>query len=276
MSRPGTVDDRGPVLALDLGGTQVRAATSCRTAPGLPAGDATPLARPGGRSSPPASRRSHRALAAAPADVGERSPGSASRPRARRPVDGVVVSPPNLGPDFHDIPLAAAIEAALGLPAFLDRDTNVAALGEQEFGAARGDNDFIYLTVSTGVGGAIVTGGELLHGPDGMAGELGHVPIELDGPPCGCGGVGHVEAISAGALARRPRRADGSHSSAARRAVPRRPGRRRAESGLLGGSTPGTSPRARTPAIPSARAHEPRAAGLRGPAWAFVNAFNPT
>jgi glucokinase len=87
----------------------------------------------------------------------------------------------------------------MGLPAFLDRDTNIAALGERAFGAARDCDDFIYLTVSTGVGGAIVTGGELLHGPDGLAGELGHIPVTLDGPRCGCGGIGHVEAYASGA-----------------------------------------------------------------------------
>jgi glucokinase len=122
------------------------------------------------------------------------------------PVGGVVVEPPNLGPEFRDIPLAAALSESEGLPAFLDRDTNVAALGEQAFGAARGIQDFIYLTVSTGVGGAIVTGGEILHGPDGFAGELGHVVVEMDGPRCGCGGPGHVEAIAAGvSLAREAR-----------------------------------------------------------------------
>jgi glucokinase len=109
------------------------------------------------------------------------------------------VEPPNLGPRFRDIPLAPALAEALGLPAFLDRDTNVAALGEHAFGAAQGEDDFIYLTVSTGVGGAIMTGGKLLHGPDGLAGELGHVPVTLDGPLCGCGGPGHVEAYASGA-----------------------------------------------------------------------------
>jgi glucokinase len=110
----------------------------------------------------------------------------------------MVVEPPNLGPDFHDIPLADAVERALGLPAFLDRDTNVAALGEAAYGAGRGQPDFVYVTVSTGIGGAIVTDGRLFHGPDGMAGELGHVPVELDGPPCGCGGRGHLEAVASG------------------------------------------------------------------------------
>jgi glucokinase len=127
------------------------------------------------------------------------------------PVDpraGVVVEPPNLGPGFHDIPLADAVERALGMPAFLDRDTNVAALGEAAYGAARGQPDFVYVTVSTGIGGSIVTDGRLFHGPDGMAGELGHVPVEADGPRCGCGGRGHLEAVASGtALARDARAA---------------------------------------------------------------------
>lgn len=136
----------------------------------------------------------------APANVAEAIVGiGVSSPGPVDPRTGYVVEPPNLGPTFRDIPLAPALADALGLPAFLDRDTNVAALGEHAFGAARGYDDFIYLTVSTGVGGAIVTGGRLLHGPDGLAGELGHVPVTLDGPLCGCGGPGHVEAYASGA-----------------------------------------------------------------------------
>jgi glucokinase len=134
------------------------------------------------------------------AGIGLSSPGPVD------PVAGVVVEPPNLGAEFRDIALAKALSDAEDLPAFLDRDTNVAALGEQAFGAAKGFEDFIYLTVSTGIGGAIVTGGEILHGPDGFAGELGHVVVEMDGARCGCGGVGHVEAIAAGvSLAREAR-----------------------------------------------------------------------
>jgi glucokinase len=125
------------------------------------------------------------------------------------PVDqwrGVVVQPPNLGPDFFDVPIAAPLEAALGLPAFLERDTNVAALGEMAFGAARDCPDFIYLTVSTGVGGAIVSGGRIFHGPDGTAGELGHTPVAME-EICGCGGVGHLEAFAGGAAMARTGRA---------------------------------------------------------------------
>lgn len=162
------------------------------------------------------------AVAGSLAGIGISSPGPVD------PRTGVIVEPPNLGPEFRDIPITAAASGSLDLPAFLDRDTNVAALGERAFGAARGFDDFIYLTVSTGVGGAIVTGGRILHGPDGLAGELGHVPVTLDGPRCGCGGIGHVEAYASGAglaklaiavvergesafLAERARRSGGSH-----------------------------------------------------------------
>jgi glucokinase len=141
------------------------------------------------------------ALARILSGVGISSPGPVD-PRA-----GVILEPPNLGPEFRNIPIVREMADALDLPAFLDRDTNVAALGEHAFGAATGCDDFIYLTVSTGVGGSIVTGGKLLHGPDGLAGELGHVPVSLDGPRCGCGGIGHVEAYAGGAALAREARA---------------------------------------------------------------------
>jgi glucokinase len=112
-----------------------------------------------------------------------------------------------MGPDFIDVPIAAELGTRLGLPAFLERDTNVAALGEMAFGAARDCPDFIYLTVSTGVGGAIVSEGRIFHGPDGTAGELGHTPVSMDGV-CGCGAVGHLEAFIGGnAMARTAREA---------------------------------------------------------------------
>jgi glucokinase len=111
-----------------------------------------------------------------------------------------------MGPGFYDIPVAAELGTRLGLPVFLDRDTNVAALGEMAFGAARDCKDFIYLTVSTGVGGAIVIDGRILHGPDGTAGELGHTPVSMEGQ-CGCGAVGCLEAFLGGAAMAKTARA---------------------------------------------------------------------
>jgi glucokinase len=139
-------------------------------------------------------------LAAAISGVGISAPGPLD------PWAGVIVDTPNLGPGFREVAIADPIERALDLPTYIDRDTNVAALGEQHFGAAQGVSDFLYITISTGFGGAIVSGGEILHGPDGTAGELGHLPIEMDGPICGCGHRGHVEAfLSGAALARHAR-----------------------------------------------------------------------
>ncbi len=134
------------------------------------------------------------------------------------PWRGVVLQTPNMGPHFVDVPIAAELGAALGLPAFLERDTNVAALGEMAFGAARGCPDFVYLTVSTGVGGSIVSDGRIFHGPDGTAGELGHTPVAMEGL-CGCGAVGHLEAFIGGAsMARFAREAvaDGEQSVSGR------------------------------------------------------------
>ena len=128
-----------------------------------------------------------------------------SAPGPLDPWRGIVVAPPNLAA-WHDVPLAASVSEALDLPVFLERDTNVAVLAEWRHGAARDAGTVVYITISTGVGGAAIIDGRPLIGPDGMAGEMGHLVVELDGPTCGCGGVGHVEAIASGtAIAREGR-----------------------------------------------------------------------
>ncbi len=199
-----------PVLALDLGGTHIRAAVVLPDGARLARNaTVTPIADGPAAIVDACLTALRTARSAVPSDIAERLAGiGISSPGPVDPFTGTVVEPPNLGPDFHHIPLARDVEAALGLPTFLDRDTNVAALGESTFGAGRDCDDFIYLTVSTGIGGGIVSDGRLLHGPDGLAGELGHVPVMLDGPRCGCGGVGHLEAVASGtALARDARAA---------------------------------------------------------------------
>lgn len=111
---------------------------------------------------------------------------------------GIVHVAPNI-PGFVDVHLAEELSAALdGVPVFLDRDTVIAAIGEGLAGAAKGERDFVYVTVSTGVGGAIVSGGRMVRGATNTAGELGHWPVALEGPPCGCGSHGCVEAFAGG------------------------------------------------------------------------------
>ena len=101
---------------------------------------------------------------------------------------------------FKDVPIAALVERKLGGPrVFLDRDTVMAAIGEGTVGAAKGARDFVYLTISTGVGGAIVSGGRMLRGATNTAGELGHFPVGFDRDVrCRCGSFGCVEAYAAG------------------------------------------------------------------------------
>jgi glucokinase len=110
---------------------------------------------------------------------------------------GILLTSPNL-PGWENVPLRNIIQEKLGRKAFLINDGNAAALGEYYFGAAKGVSHFLYVTISTGIGGGIVAGGKILKGFKGMAGEIGHMTISHDGPPCHCGNRGCWEALASG------------------------------------------------------------------------------
>lgn len=104
-----------------------------------------------------------------------------------------------------DVPFADIMAERLDLPVFVDNDANVAALAEHRAGAARGSSEAVLLTIGTGIGGGLILGGELYRGGVGAAGELGHIVIDMNGPPCqgNCPNHGCVEAMASGtALAR--------------------------------------------------------------------------
>lgn len=127
------------------------------------------------------------------------------------PRTGVVHQTQNIR-GFTSFPLAEKVSVALdGIPVFVDRDTCMAAVGEAVAGAAVGVKDFVYVTVSTGLGGAIVSGGRMIRGASGTAGEIGHQPVGLDGPICGCGSIGCVESYAAGRNLAEAYGADGAH-----------------------------------------------------------------
>lgn len=106
---------------------------------------------------------------------------------------GVVTRSPNL-PGLENFPMRAALEARLGCRVVLENDANAAALGEKWRGAGRGVDDLVLLTLGTGIGGGIISGGRILHGYLGMAGELGHITVtRRDGVACGCGTTGCLE-----------------------------------------------------------------------------------
>jgi glucokinase len=101
-------------------------------------------------------------------------------------------------PGWENIPLRTMLEADFGAPASVDNDANVAALGEHRFGAGRGCQDLLYITVSTGVGGGWVLNGQPWRGAEGMAGEIGHAVVDPNGPRCLCGKRGCVERLASG------------------------------------------------------------------------------
>ena len=118
---------------------------------------------------------------------------------------GAIEFAPNL-PWKGKIPLAQMFSERLGIPVRLTNDANAAAMGEMQYGAARGMQNFIMITLGTGVGSGIVVNGQMVLGCDGMAGELGHVIVEKDGRQCGCGRKGCLEAYcSATGVARTAR-----------------------------------------------------------------------
>ena len=122
---------------------------------------------------------------AVPAGIGVAVPGLVDA------VNGVVSLAPNL--DWRDLPLAARLSSALGperLPVAVDNDANLAALAEYTSGVAAGTSDMVYLTGEVGVGGGIISGGRLLAGADGFAGEVGHIMVDPAGESCGCGRTG--------------------------------------------------------------------------------------
>ncbi|HLF75016.1 MAG TPA: ROK family protein [Anaerolineales bacterium] len=118
------------------------------------------------------------------------------------PHTGTILATPNI-PEWQNFPLATKLCEHFGVPVYLDNDANMAGLAEWQYGAGQGHQDLVYLTISTGIGGGVISSGRLLQGFHGMGAELGHMIIDVDGPPCGCGYHGHVESFSSGpAIAR--------------------------------------------------------------------------
>ncbi|KAB8330450.1 ROK family protein [Scytonema tolypothrichoides VB-61278] len=99
---------------------------------------------------------------------------------------------------WENVPLRDLLEEEFGVPAYVDNDANVAALGEYRFGAGQGYDSLFYMTVSTGVGGGWILNGKPWRGAEGMAGEIGHMVVDPSGPVCLCGKRGCVERLASG------------------------------------------------------------------------------
>ncbi|HVC79121.1 MAG TPA: ROK family protein [Chloroflexota bacterium] len=188
-------------LAIDLGGTQIRVAVAGggtlrgRVARATPA-DEGPDAVVTAIEEAARASLALAGLTSMPASVGIAAPGPLHGAK------GVVFSPPNLK-GWRNVPLTRELETRFGCPVFLIKDANAAAVAEHGMGAGRGADTLVYITVSTGIGGGLILGGRLFEGPDGTAGEVGHVTVDRHGPVCNCGNRGCLEAVASGtAIAR--------------------------------------------------------------------------
>lgn len=114
------------------------------------------------------------------------------------PKTGVVFSATPLIPGWVGMPIKSMVEERFGLPTVVVNDASAAAVGEASYGAGRGFDDFVMLTLGTGVGGGIYSDGRLLEGALGASGAIGHIVIDCDGRDCNCGGRGCLEMYTSG------------------------------------------------------------------------------
>ena len=119
---------------------------------------------------------------------------SVGAPGPTDPKTGIVHKAPNLG--WKDVALAKRLKAILHIPVLVDNDVHVGAIGEHVLGAGRGSHDMVAIFVGTGIGGALISKDHLYEGSTGGAGEVGHTVMMVDGPLCGCGHRGCVEALA--------------------------------------------------------------------------------
>lgn len=191
-------------VVVDFGGTQIRAAR-CRADGRIE----TRVMMPTRASEGPEAVLSYiqRAIRQVWPDDREVVALGVAAPGPLDPHTGVVRFAPNL-PGWKDFPLRDRLVESFGLPTFVGNDANLAALGEHRFGAGQGVDDLVYMTVSTGIGGGIILDGALFEGAQGLGGEVGHIIVEPEGPPCFCGNRGCLEMLASGpAIARAARAA---------------------------------------------------------------------
>ncbi len=138
------------------------------------------------------------------------------------PIDtetGVTLGLPTLV-GFENVPLRQMLSDALGCQVHVENDGIASAIGEWKFGAGQGCRDFVYVTVSTGIGGGVISGGQVMRGRRGMAGHVGHLTLYPGGAKCNCGSIGCWEAYAAGpAFEARAKAKSGGHFSADAAAV---------------------------------------------------------
>lgn len=179
------------VLSVDLGGTNLRVAAVGEEGTLLERVEEPSDARAG---SAVVLKKTAEALKRVAAKVqGRKISGVAlGFPGIVDPSKGIVHRSPHF-PDWKDLDILSFFKNEFPWPVVVDNDANLAALGESWKGAGKGLKNFLMMTLGTGVGGGLVIDGKVFHGDRGFAGEIGHLCIETDGPPCACGSRGCLE-----------------------------------------------------------------------------------
>lgn len=183
------------IIAVDLGGTNIRVAYFPKAEPPPSTQSKTPTLASEGPDAV-IERMCQAIEGQLPSDRTDLSIGVGA-PGPLDPKHGMILKAVNL-PGWEMIPLRSILEERFVCPVMVGNDANLAALGEWRFGAGQGTSDLIYLTISTGIGGGVIIDGKLLVGNWGLGAELGHMTVEPEGPICSCGKRGHLEAVASG------------------------------------------------------------------------------
>jgi len=184
------------VIAVDLGGTHIRVAVVSEVGE-LRHRSAIPTEAQEGPHA--VIERIGRLVeqVAAEAGIAKDVPVGVASPGPLNPRTGVVHYTPNL-PGWRDVPFVDLLSGMTSRRVWIANDGNCAALGEVQFGSAKGVHNLVYLALGTGIGGGVITEGALIDGKNGLGAEVGHTLVALDGPRCTCGSVGCLEAFASG------------------------------------------------------------------------------
>lgn len=184
-----------PILALDFGGTKLAAA--------LVVPETGQILSPASQFTPQSAEQSLSVMAVLarqlfldnpnrlPISIGVSFGGLVE-------MDGRRIHTSHHVPGWENFPLAEYLEGIFQIPTQIANDADAAALGEFHYGAGKGQRNLLYITVSTGIGGGIITEGKLYRGEHALAGEIGHMILEPEGPPCPCGRRGCLESLASG------------------------------------------------------------------------------
>ena len=189
-----TINDKKPVIAIDLGGTKIMTALFNATGklvdrdvcPTLAANGYKDVIDRMGQNVQELLKRNN----LKPEQTGAITIAAAGGIDTGR---GVAVTPSPHLPDWKDIPIAAMFKDRFGIDTYVLNDASAAALGVHRYGTGKGVKHLVLLTLGTGIGGGIIIDGEWYLGASGGAGELGHMTVEARGPKCGCGNTGCLE-----------------------------------------------------------------------------------